>query len=198
MVPKWKVCKGRKMQIEEDIKWAHDAYFDHIILKQKEDRIVISRPQNIVFYTEIVMGSFGTLFVHGDGPNIAFCSYRNSYGFTDLIDWAASSSLDYLKSKISMGHGNVYDEDLATKEIESFLGTDYEGCFEDKTLESFKDLLEYESHYFENEHTLRSYLYDNSSSDDYEYFYNIGIRPSWNLIAARAACKKAIELLKEQ
>ena len=179
--------------VEEDIKEATKNYASHVITKRGDGRWSLNRVTGNYFRTEVIHGDDGTVFVHGDGPEIAFRTHKRNAEPYSLIRWVADSSLRESGPKVFLGKSNDWDADLARRQLAAHTEeTIIEEGLPTKQLEELRELAT--SPFFpENQHDMGEAMQTAvGSSLDY---WVPGIRWSWNLIAARAACKKLIALL---
>ncbi len=102
-----------------------------------------------------------------------------------LTRWVANGGLDYIGSKVIAGERKTYDEEVAREDVIDHLKNGVEeGSYEHASLtEMVEDFMDWHSQYHVVERLIEA------DGDNYELGGVIGWSPSWNLIAARAACR---------
>ena len=170
--------------VEQDIAYATKIFKDHEIRRRTEDKALLQRSNDGAYWTEIVRGERGTLIIHGDGPDLMFRNWHTA-PLETLAAWVAEGGFPYLSTKVACGTGLIYDGDLAKVHLREHL-------LEEPDSEA-KELLGLDLWGGHQEHEMIAELSD-IFPDSWEW--KLGYRPSWNLIAAQAACKKLIELWK--
>lgn len=197
-------------------------YEKHQIKSKGDGRWTIARKHEDgkwqrFFLTEIIVGVNGTLIAHGDISSSIFTSHCTYDDPLKTVSWVAHSGISgYLQNKASMGFlepggyplTKTFNEKVATWELE--------GHLKDRLNE-----LEVEHDGDENGdeevaawrrairniggdpwEMVRKDLYDDlqdSGFDDIdEFIWDIGMVSADRLYYAQAACRKLLELLKEE
>ena len=185
------------MTVEQDIEQAKATYATHVIVDRGPDRWRIRKADGCSnFWTEIIIGAAGTVIVHGDGPDLILRSWKNSESGRNLLRWVASSNLDYLAGSVACGKDRVYDAELArqyARELADQYIEDYGST--DATAKKLLDLVENPSTPWDDGVEIRVRLWDIDAELELE---GLGLRPSWDLISAQAACARLTELLDDE
>lgn len=184
---------AKKSAVQADVDRATETYAQHQLGRclQGEGRWLLKRPNDGAFWAEIIHGEAGTILVHGDGPDIALRSWQWKANGIYLVRWIAQSNLGYLSEKVCMGKREFWDEDLARAGLADYIRECASNYEDEKIPEAFGDLL---ADMPDNETDLLRRLHD-AEPDGWWEGGSFGVRPSWDLIGARAACRRLIELL---
>lgn len=107
---------------------AEETYKNHKLRSSGEGRWIIQVQRDDgswdgIYYTEIVNLGGGGILVHGDGDTCLFKYYNGEKHVTSKARWLASSGVDYLEQKCSIGmdDGSVartFDDEVALWELE--------------------------------------------------------------------------------
>jgi hypothetical protein len=156
-----------------------DLYKNHELLDEQYwfdgsgARWLIGRPGTGVMLTEIIAGVHGSLVVHGDCDLSRFAYYSDYRDAWNRLCWMGRcQDVGYYvaqKASIGMGRsggGKEYDERVARHELERYVaelrGEDLQHRNQDELIEVLTDALEH----VEDEHELRSFLYQNDKGWD--------------------------------
>jgi len=186
---------GKAEILDRDILRGQQAYARHQIASARPfdapSRWLLRRPEDNAYWTEIVILEAGTIVIHGDSPDIAFRWWRTMPP-AKLVRSVAMSNFDYLRQKIVMGDGYVYDTLSAESDVHQLL-VDAEKDEEEELAQELRDFIESPPDWA-NEQEIHEGLVS-IKPDLWEFPFGRG--PSTNLVFARAACRRLMELLDQ-
>jgi hypothetical protein len=148
----------------------------------------LHRPKSNVFATEFLRGQLGSLLIHGDGPDLLIRTYRDT-PLLSKISLLATSNYDYITEKVVIGNAEEFSLDVFRQEIEDDIERHTKD--EDVSTELVSSLKKLRLK-TECEMSFRNAVWD--YYPDPSDCPNYGTVPSNNLIMAKMAAKRVLEL----
>ena len=109
-------------------KFADQAFAKSTILEHTERTLLLGREGSSTMITEFILGRWGTLVIHGDGPDMMLCG-RSPFGCVEAaIRWVASAwkhkDYRYIASKVIAGERREFSVEAARAELAAQLEED--------------------------------------------------------------------------
>ncbi len=159
------------------------------VLKLSERAMLLTRPQSSVFRTEFLCGQMGTLVVHGDGPDLLMRTYRAKSTLESKIRFLAENGYDYIASKVVIGETHTFNLDVFHHDI----AEDINYYIENDDAEHAA-LLHNILDRTECKWTLQQAMWDEYPDCEWPSYGEV---PSTNLVMAKMAARRALELLND-
>jgi hypothetical protein len=112
----------RKRAVQGVREHAREALKDHRVAHEGhlgKRSWLLRAPANQYWLAEVVVLTGPRLLIHGDVSEVLFARYSGEYD--EILDWAASSNIDYLASKVLFPDHERFDDELAFYDVQQML-----------------------------------------------------------------------------
>ncbi len=175
---------------------AEKNYAEHVVKKHTESKIVLQKSGSSIYYTELIFVNRG-LLVMGDIETSLFRYYCGD-DLIGALHWIARSGYGYLAEKFTIGMNDNaklrrdYDDDVARAELLEMRQA-YDKMYPAETADPERLEVYEEAH-----EALEEYGAQHAEiilQRDLDFELTLGRVPAIRLIYAKAACKRALQLI---